>query len=178
MKTKLLLICLVLFTSQVFCRDFEYEKEIDEFEGSVTQTLSKSQYYPKTNARFPIQLFRSKNEVSEITVRFVFSMNAEESTQFHYLSIITKSQSWNILAAESAQVLLDGERWNKHRFVKFLGEVSSAPFEDVYAHEGHSLYYNKSDFEKIIRANTLKVRVDSLIYSIDLSRVDFTKLEL
>ena len=176
MKTKLLTICLLLFTTQVFASDFEYEKGVDEFDGSTKQILYKSQYYPKKNSKFPIQLFQSDNEVKEITAIFGV-IKYEDDKPMYYLYIKTKSENWNILNAKSAKVLLDGKRWNKHKVDIPVGKVDT-DISEVVVLEGHAFYYYKKDFKKLFKAKTFKAKVGSLIYSIDLSKVDFTKFQL
>lgn len=174
MKNKLLTICLLLFTSQVFASDFEYLREVDEFDGTIKQILHKSQHYPGKNPRLAIQLFQSDNEVNEITTSFGI-LKYEEDKPLYYLFIQTKSADWNILNAKSAKVLLDGKRWNKHEINIPIGRINT-DISEVVVHEGHAFYYSKKDFKKLSQGKIFKAKVGSLIYSIDLSKVDFIKL--
>ena len=176
MKTKLLTICLFLVTSQVFASDWEYGKEVDEFNGATTQILFKTQNYPKKNSNSTIQLFKSDKEVKEITVGFGVTLFEDRQTTY-YLYIKTKSESWNILGAKEALVLLDGERWNKHEVSIPVGDIDTDT-SDFFISESHAIVYNKKDFKKLLKAKTFKARVGSLIYSINLSKVDFRKLQL
>ena len=115
MKTKLLTICLLLFSSQVFAKNWEYKKDIDEFNGTITETISVSQYYPKKNNDLAIKLFKQKEEVEWFSAG-VGSIKTEDGYIEYFIAILTLSENWNIIGAKSGEVLLDGERWNNHKY--------------------------------------------------------------
>ena len=176
MKTKLLTICLLLFSSQVFAKNWEYKKDIDEFSGKITETISVSQYYPKKNNDLAIKLFKQKEEVEYFGAR-IGSMKMEDGYIEYFIGILTLSENWNTLGVKSGEVLLDGKRWNNHKFLSLPGEVDSSS-NKVKVYESHYFLYSYKDFIKITKAKIFKARVGNLIYSIDFSKADFKKLNL
>ena len=176
MKIKLLTICLLLFTSQVFAKNWEYKKNIDEFSGNITETISVYQYYPKKNNDLPIKIFKQKEEVEYFDVKIGF-FKMEDGSRDYFISIITLSENWNVLGVKLGEVLLDGKKWNNHKFFSLPGEVDSSS-NKVKVYESHVFKYSYKDFIKITKAKIFKARVGNLIYSIDFSKADFKKLNL
>tara|TARA_B100001057_G_C22078754_1_gene654982 strand:- start:2 stop:484 length:483 start_codon:yes stop_codon:yes gene_type:complete len=159
----------------VFANEWKYEKEIDEFDGTIKQTLSAKQIYPQKNS-LPIKLLEKKEDVLGILIMIGIN-KYEDGSENYYLHIMTVSENWNILNAKTGKVLLDGTRWNNHKFVNIGGDVSSSSTK-VQVYEHHEFQYSYEDFIKLTKAKNFKAKVGSLIYSIDFSKANFKKFNL
>ena len=183
MKSKQLKIIIILVLCSLFSSayssecswknkcDCRYEKKIDKFDGTISQHYwcnFDEVWNFKENSIFRVLDAKEKVELAQT----VFTLSIDDNKEYYGLQILIESETWNSLGAKTAKVLLNGKRWNVHNYSHQTGDIGSE------VQEFHFFTYNKQDFKKLLSSKLFEVKVGAnLVFSIDMSKLNFEKLE-
>ena len=171
-KVKLIIIVLFFTISvciQVVAEEYKYSEKTDEFTGDKFQIIS-GKYGDKN-----IKIISSSKESPLSSLIIVSYAKFESSKNILFVVSVTNEYSnWNELGTINAYVILDGERWNKHKF-----DIASDVNNDATVSESYAFYYNnKSEVTKILNAKVMKIKVGNYVAEIDLSKMNLNRIKL
>ena len=184
MKTKLLTICLLLITSQVFAESiskYKYTFEEDEFTGVVRQNLMVSYYTaPKSTApsrlnlnEHGIKIHKTHESIMMFNVILSYILFKDKDVALT-LMVTPYTKNWNTLnvGAGNADVLLDGKLSEIHKY-KQDNQV-----RDNGVHESFFFFYNgKENVKKFISSKIFKARIMPVVFSLDIQKMGLNRLK-
>ena len=185
MKTKLLTICLLLFTSQVFAESiskYKYTFEEDEFTGVVKQNLMVNYYAaPKSTApsklnlnEHGIKIHKTHESIMMFSVILMYWYTPKDKDISLTLMVTPYTKNWNTLnvGAGNADVLLDGKPSEIHKYKQANNVRDNGVQESFY------FFYNgKENVKKFISSKIFKARVMPVVFSLDIQKMGLNRLK-
>ena len=185
MKTKLLTICLLLVTSQVFAESiskYKYTFEEDEFTGVVKQNLMINYYAaPKSTApnklslkEHGIKIHETIENIKMFSVILMHRYDPKEKDVNLTLMVTPTTENWNTLSigAGSADVLLDGKLSKIHKY-KQANNVRKVGVQESF----YFIYNGKENVKKFISSKIFKARIMPVVFSLDIQKMGLNRLK-
>ena len=170
-KIKLIIIVLFFTISvciQVVAEEYKYKEKTDEFTGDKFQTIV-GEYGDKN-----IKIISSiESPLSSVIIVTYAKFESSKNILFG-VSVTSEYSNWNALGTIDSYMILDGERWNKHKF-----DMTNDVNNDATVSESYGFYYNnKSEVTKILNAKVMKIKVGNYVAEIDLSKMNLNRIKL